>query len=326
MPRARARSQNARISRVACMLSLCRRVIAMKHVARVTSAAVLLAYAVGCGGKTEPIPSPTPVSPTNPTPSPLPPYSPDPPTDNPPEPPTPVTPPTPAPTNPTKPLPPNTCLSLLSDTYFHGAAESIASIDLSTGVTTVETRLQKSVFSVSVSDISSLGLYGSDVLVCQGRTTIVKISRIDGSTSAVATRACEAVTADEQGIYVINGGGKIVRYPDLASLASGSPSTEIATRHATRLGPSKNGLLAAWHATTWIFMGNDYFTFEDYDDANYGVSGASGGRIVISSVRADGTSPGLVMFDAKGKRLGNVMLPKPAGDAPGSIMGLTCAY
>lgn len=299
----------------------------MKHVARVTAAAVLLAYAVGCGGKTEPLPSPTPPFPTPPTPTPLPPSPPDPPTDNPTDAPVPVTPANP-PTNPnpTKPLPPNTCVSLISETYFHGAAEAIATIDLATGTTTVETKLQKSPVSVHVADVSSLGLWGSDVLVCQG-SSIVRLSRIDGSSSAVASRSCEAITTDEQGIYVLNGvGGRIVRYPDLTALASGSPSTDLGYRHASRIGPSKNGLLAAWDKTSWIFMGNDYFTFEDYDDSNYGISGASDGRVVLSSMRADGTSPGLVVFDAKGKKLGDVMLPKPPGDAPGAYMGLTCAY
>lgn len=271
-------------------------------------AAALTTGVFACGGQVVDGPSVPPQPPTPPTT----PTTPVQPPTTPPEPPS-------SPIATTGPAAPNTCLSLMDS----GSALTIVSIDLKTGVVTEGAPLQPP--PGMGYHPSSIGVVDADILFCDDSNhEIVKVARADGSVTSIK-RSCTAVAADGNGIYVMNLPGAIEHFPDLASLSDKSfKGKSLGELYASRLGTSNNGLLAAWHSANEVLRLDGKIALEGYDDWIFGLSGAPGSTIIVSSPRAKNDKPGLLAFDAlTGKNLGAVAT-LPAGSFGLGFNGLSC--
>lgn len=215
------------------------------------------------------------------------------------------------------PLPANTCLSFL-----YGDQLTLVGIDLATGSVTQGVKVQA---KHSGPPPSSLAVVGNEVLYCnEGSSTggIVRVSRTEGSTTVI-NRHCIAIAADATGIYVMENVGEVDKFADIAALEGKVKPESVGKLHASRLGTSSQGILAAWHSAGEVLRLDGALALEGYDDWINGVSGAPGNRVIVSSPRADGSKPGLVAFDAAtGKNLGVVAKVPPS--SPLYFGGLAC--
>ena len=274
------------------------------------SAFVTAAVMVGvsaCGGQVVVVPpetdspyDPPPTTPANP---------PGPPSEDP-APPAPVLPPSGS-------LPATTCVAFL-----YGSQLTLVGIDLATGSVTPGVKVQA---EHSGPPPSSLAVVGDEVLYCDNSSTgrIVRVSRSDGSTTFI-NRQCSAIAADASGIYLMQDvGGEIDKFADVAALASNAKPVSVGKLHASRLGTSSQGILAAWHSAGEVLRFDGALALDGYDDWIDGLSGAPGNRVIVSSPRADGSKPGLVAFDATtGKNLG--VVAKVPSTSPLPFGGLAC--
>lgn len=277
----------------------------------------MMMWVVGCGGQIAPV---DPVDPTPPPPPVIP--TPDPPTPTPSPTPTPT--PAPTPPNISNGLAPNTCIALITVTGGHSI--KIATIDLTNGVVTKGVALQMRVDHTI--DPSSLAAVGNEAIFCDG-SRIIRANRTDGSVK-IHERPCTSIAADETGIYVLPSvGGTIDLFPDADSLATGFRVAPVASMPGSILGVGASGLLSTWYSGSKVASTAGILDLQGYDDSIFGVSGATGGRIVISSPRAKDGLPGLIAFDAAtGANLGTVArAPSESWGASGlGFKGVTCAY
>ena len=215
------------------------------------------------------------------------------------------------------PLAANTCVSFL-----YGDQLTLVGIDLATGSVTPGVKVQA---KHSGPPPSSLAVVGNEVLYCDENSStggIVRVSRTDGSTKII-NRNCIAIAADATGIYVMQNFGEVDKFADIAALEGKVKPESVGKLHASRLGTSSQGVLAAWHSAGEVLRLDGALTLEGYDDWINGLSGAPGNRVIVSSPRADGSNPGLVAFDAAtGKNLGVVAKVPPS--SPLSFGGLAC--
>jgi hypothetical protein len=269
------------------------------RIARHVLVSVTLMWAIGCGGQIAPVDpvDPTPPPPITPTPEPFPAPSP-----------TPTPAPTPTPDPPTtlsNGLAPNTCISLITVSGGH-------TVKLQTDYTL---------------DPSSLAAVGNEAIFCDG-SRIIRANRSNGSV-IIHERECISITADGSGIYVLpKYGATIDLYPDVDALAKGLRGSPVASMPGGILGSGASGLLSTWYSGSKVVVTNRIVDLAGYDDSIFGVSGATGGRIVISSPRAKDGSPGLVAFDAAtGANLGTLaQVPSEPWQTQLGFKGLACAH
>ncbi len=259
---------------------------------------VLALLAVGCGGKVVEVIEPPPEYPFDPV-------DPTPPVDR-------LPPPAPpqAPSDPAKPspwsssLPASTCVSLLMD----GEGEHIAFVDLTTGSTTFGPTLSGG----SAAGVTSIGVMGKDLWFCgtsAGDRThrVGRASLVTGAVTMLDAE-CGAVSASSAGIAVLNGDGQVVSvYADEKALLAGTTTSIERGYWASRVGMSPAGVLASWHSAHEVATPAGALGLDSFDGWIWGVSGASGGRLIVSSPVVLGGRAALLAFDAKtGKSLGKV--------------------
>lgn len=273
-------------------------------------------WVMGCGGQIAPVDpvDPTPPPPVTPTPEPLPP-SPEP---------TPTPTPTPDPPKTlSNGLAPNTCIALI--TVSGGHTVKLANIDLKTGYVAKGPTLQLQ--TDYTLDPSSLAAVGNEAIFCDG-TRIIRANRSTGSV-IIHERECISITADDSGIYVLpKHGATIDLYPGVDALAKGLRGSPVASMPGSVLGSGATGLLSTWYSGSKIASTAGILDLKGYDDSIFGVSGATGGRIVISSPRAKDGFPGLIAFDAvTGANLGTLArVPSEPWQTELGFKGLACAY
>ncbi|MBS2016230.1 MAG: hypothetical protein JST00_25330 [Deltaproteobacteria bacterium] len=264
-------------------------------------AATLGVVASACGGEVVEVPKDIPTEPKRPQPPPEPPLVDGVPPEQPPQ--TPVA----------RPQAVGTCLTLLNA----GSSARIATVDLAKGTVTPGVTVAGDIEPM----ISSIAVAGDEIFACeQGASQIARISRTTGAVSRFAAD-CSAVAADKNGFYVLRQTGAVEKYASAGALLARETPTTLGNVYASRLGTSKDGILAAWHSTSEVLRLDGTLQLEGYDDWIFGLAGV-GDQILVSSPRAT-DKPGLLAFDAKsGKKLG--VLALASGTSMG-FMGLSCA-
>lgn len=207
-----------------------------------------------------------------------------------------------------------TCLTLLNA----GSGARIATVDLAKGTVTPGVPVAGDVEPM----ISSIAVAGDEIFACeQGSSRIARISRTTGAVSRFDAD-CSAVAADTSGFYVLRQSGAVEKFASAGALLAKETPTALGNVYASRLGTSKDGILAAWHSTSEILRLDGTLQLGGYDDWIFGLAGV-GDQILVSSPRATDDSPGLLAFEAKsGKKLG--VLALASGTSMG-FMGLSCA-
>ena len=279
---------------------------------------------VGCGGQTtviDPTPGPDPapvvVVPRGPGDSPVAPP------DKPTEPPPPVV--TSVNSWGTS-LDPNTCFSLVEG----GTGRRMVKIDLTTGQQADGPNVTQN-GNPMLSEMTSIGVKGADLWLCntnQGSPiqTVTKVSLATGVATGFAV-PCRAVTASEQGIFVLgNDTTTITRYADETAVQAGGPSETRIGSDAYSIGPAATGALTSRYQDGQVATSGGAVTLDGYSGYIFGVSEATGGRIIVSSPAIFGGSGSLESFDATtGSRLGTVAkFTGPTGLA--GFWGLACAH
>jgi hypothetical protein len=225
-------------------------------------------------------------------------------------------------------LPSGTCLSIASRS---GAAARVATVALDTGVVTLGASVVFADFDGF--DVTSLGLLGDTIYLCAGGTgpSDNRIHTIARGTGAVVSTnvACSAVTTDGSDLWVIDGStaATLTRYANLGSAQAKQASAAFPIASVESIGPGKETLFGAWHSAASVLRverasgKTTPLQLEGFDGWIFGVSSASGGRLVVSSPVGLGGEGALAVFDGTtGKRIGRVGAAEPNT----TFFGLVC--
>jgi hypothetical protein len=213
-----------------------------------------------------------------------------------------------------------------------GAAPRIATVALDTGIITLGATVTLPGFDET--GVTSLGLLDDALYACAGGTgradgTLHTIQRVTGA--VVATNVpCGAVTTDGSALWLLEGDNvtSLSRYADLRGAQEKNRSATFPIQTVESIGPGKDTLFAAWHADAKVLRiarasgVTTPLELEGFSGWIYGVSSASGGRVVISSPVELGGEGVLAVFDGKsGKRIGRVGAAEPET----SFHGVVCS-
>jgi len=220
----------------------------------------------------------------------------------------------------------NTCLSLVET----GAGMRIVKIDLVTGSQAEGPNVRQDDKPL-LSEMTSIGVKGADLWLCntnQGSPiqTVTKVSLATGAATGFSV-PCRAVTASEDGIFVLaNDATTITRYADETAVQAGTPSETRGGSDAYSIGAATSGALTSRYQDSQVVSSTGAVVLDGYSGYIFGVSEATGGRIIVSSPAIFGGSGSLESFDATtGSRLGTVAkFTGPAGLA--GFWGLACAH
>lgn len=286
-------------------------------------AAVGAVVAVGCGGQAPPpAPDPYPLPPTTPTtPVPSEPGPSQQPSQEPSRDPGPKSGPTQELRTRTTSIPANHCVSFAA----FGSAEYVVDIDLATGVSERGALISGG----STANVTSLGVKAGEAWFCAGNGVDGVVAKVSMTTGAMTKFAlpCEAVTASEESIVVLADNlHNVGEYDDESAIASKIPSRSMGGFRAERVGIAANGVLSSWHASNEVFLPTRNLGLAGFNGWIYGVSEATGGRIIVSSPAHLGGQGGLLAFDAKtGASLGRVAsIPMQYESAPWELRGVAC--
>jgi hypothetical protein len=216
-------------------------------------------------------------------------------------------------------LPAGTCLSLASR---FGDVPRIATVALDTGIVTLGAAVTLANFDES--NVTSLGLIGDDLYACAGGSgptdrTVHTIHRVTGA--VVATNvACGAVTTDGSALWLLEGttSTSLTRYADLGGAQAKQMAAAFPIQAVESIGPGKETLFGAWHSDAKVLRivrssgATTPLELEGFAGWIFGLSSASGGRLVISTPSDLGGEGVLAVFDGKtGKRIGRVGAAEP---------------
>ena len=226
-------------------------------------------------------------------------------------------------------LPAGTCVSLAASL---GDALRVATIALDTGVVTLGASV--TLPGDGAYDVTSLGLVDDMLYACLGKAgledgTLHTIQRASGAVVS-ANVACSAATTDASGLWVMTGGGtpSLIRYANLASAQAKQTSTTFPIASVESIGPGKDTLYGAWHSAAQILRidratgQSSPLVLEGFNGWIFGLSSASGDRVVISTPSDLGGEGVLAVFDGKtGKRIGRV----GTAEANSTFRGVVCS-
>jgi hypothetical protein len=225
-------------------------------------------------------------------------------------------------------LDPNTCLSLVET----GWGRRIVKIDLASGGVTngPDVRLNGNPL---LSEMWSIGVKGNDMWLCNTPPgnpgqTVTKVSLATGVATPFSA-PCSAVTATESGIFALSADGtEIARYADETAVVAGTPSETTGGYDVRILGPATNGVLASLHKDNGVVTATGRVPLDGYSGWLFGLSEATGGRIIVSSPAIWGGTGTLESFDATGQPLGTVatFANPPGSSGMAGFWGLACAH
>jgi hypothetical protein len=177
--------------------------------------------------------------------------------------------------------------------------------------------------------VTSLGVKAGEVRFCAGLGGSGVVAKVSMTTGVMTKFAlpCEAVTASEESIVVLADNlHNVGEYDDEAAIVSTIPSRTHGGFRAERVGIASNGILSAWHASDEVFLPARTLGLAGFDGWIYGVSEATGGRIIVSSPGHLSGQGGLLAFDGKtGASLGRVAsIPMQYESAPSELRGIAC--
>lgn len=288
------------------------------------TAAIVALAAVGCGGLAPPIDPDT-----NPPPKTVPPN--DPPATPPPQQqqqPTGQSQDQPTKPDPTQELrtkttsiPANHCVTFAA----FDTEEYVVDVDLTTGISERGVKISGG----STFGVTSLGVKAGEAWFCAGlggTGVVAKVSMTTGTMTKYEL-PCEAVTASEESVVVLADNLRNVgEYDDEVAIVAKVPSRTMGGFRAERVGIAKNGVMSSWHASDEVFLPTSTLGLTGFDGWIYGVSEATGGRIIVSSPAHLGGQGGLLAFDGRtGASLGRVAsIPMQYPSAPDELRGIAC--
>lgn len=214
---------------------------------------------------------------------------------------------------PTEPLPKADaeCVTLVS----RGREERIGFVSPASGAL----RDGPSLDARLLASATSMGLVGTDLLVCAG--TVVRVNVGTGAADAT-TIPCDALATDGRGAWVTSE-GRLVHYADPGALLAGKGDAPLAAPRATVLAATADGLLASEPSTQALVHvstvdGNTRpFALDGFQGAILGMAETASGRIAVLPWYTEGR---LGVFDAKG----NKVLFVPGVGTSELLHGLAC--
>ena len=230
-------------------------------------------------------------------------------------------------TDPTMSLGPNTCLTLVET----GVGRRIMKVDLVSGAQVLGPSVTESGKPL-LSEMTSIGVKDGAMWLCNSNQGIpgqrvTKVSLTTGIATGTSV-PCRAATASDDGIFVLADDAQtITRYADESAILAGTPSgTSLGSTSSYTIGTGATGALTTRYQDTQIVAASGALTLAGYSGYIFGLGGATGGRIIVSSPAIFGGTGTLESFDAAtGKRLGTVAtFNGPAGFA--GFWGLACGH
>jgi hypothetical protein len=148
-------------------------------------------------------------------------------------------------------------------------------------------RLGASVGTIASHDVSSLGLIDGALLTC---THDRGLEIIDLATNQIEqlTRMCDGIASDGTLVWVNSiYDQKLFEYEGLKALRDNTPSRELPSPFASRLGAGEGRLLAAWHSAAEVLAvdletgATTPIAIPDYDGWIFGLAERGNSRYIL---------------------------------------------